>query len=35
MIRGFLESLRRHVLSENLMLEALLAAKSEKREVFG
>jgi hemerythrin-like domain-containing protein len=35
MIRGFLESLRRHILSENLMLEALLAAKSEKREVFG
>jgi hypothetical protein len=27
--------LRRHILSENLMLEALLAAKSEKREVFG
>lgn len=35
MIRGFLENLRRHILSENLMLEALLAAKSEQREVFG
>lgn len=35
MIRGFLESLRRHILSEKLMIEALLAAKSEQREVFG
>ncbi|QNQ64072.1 hemerythrin domain-containing protein [Brucella sp. 6810] len=35
MVRGFLESLRRHILSEKLMLEALLAAKSEQREVFG
>ncbi len=35
MVRGFMESLRRHILSEKLMLEALLAAKSEQREVFG
>ncbi|GLU26196.1 hemerythrin domain-containing protein [Brucella sp. NBRC 12950] len=35
MICGFLESLRRHILSEDLMLEALLAAESEKRKVFG
>ncbi|MGU3400678.1 hemerythrin domain-containing protein [Brucellaceae bacterium D45D] len=35
MIRGFIESLRRHILSEKLMIEALLAAKSEQREVFG
>lgn len=35
MLRGFLESVRRHILSEKLMIEALLAAKSEEREVFG
>ncbi len=35
MMCGFLESLRRHILSEKLMIEALLAAKSEQREVFG
>ncbi|NKC23181.1 hemerythrin domain-containing protein [Ochrobactrum oryzae] len=35
MMRGFMESVRRHILSEKLMIEALLAAKSEQREVFG
>ncbi|WP_139975659.1 hemerythrin domain-containing protein [Ochrobactrum sp. CGA5] len=35
MVRGFMESVRRHILSEKLMIEALLAAKSEEREVFG
>ena len=35
MVRGFMESVRRHILSEKLMIEALLAAKPEEREVFG
>lgn len=35
MLRGFMESVRRHILSEKLMIEALLVAKSEEREVFG
>lgn len=34
MLLGFLEGLRRHVSSERLMLETLLAAKAEGREVF-
>ncbi|MBU3962613.1 MAG: hemerythrin domain-containing protein [Alphaproteobacteria bacterium] len=34
MLRGFLEGLRRHVSSERLMIETLLAAKAERREVF-
>ncbi|MEN5246921.1 hemerythrin domain-containing protein [Brucella pseudintermedia] len=34
MVRGFIESVRRHILSEKLMIEALLAAKSGEREVF-
>lgn len=34
MIGGFQECLRRHVLSERMMLEALLAARSEERAVF-
>lgn len=34
MLRGFLEGLRRHVSSERLMIETLLAAKAEGREVF-
>lgn len=34
MLLGFLEGLRRHVASERLMLETLVAAKAEGREVF-
>jgi hemerythrin-like domain-containing protein len=34
MIGGFQESLRRHVFSEKMLLEALLAAKAESRNVF-
>jgi hemerythrin-like domain-containing protein len=34
MLLGFLEGLRRHVSSERLMIETLLAAKAEGREVF-
>ncbi|NML76966.1 hemerythrin domain-containing protein [Rhizobium sp. S-51] len=34
MLQGFLEGLRRHVSSERLMMETLLAAKAEGREVF-
>ena len=34
MISGFQECLRRHVQSERLMLEALLAARAEERAVF-
>jgi len=34
MIGGFQESLRRHVFSEKMMLEALISAKAEGREVF-
>lgn len=34
MTSGFLESLRRHVHAEKLMLETLLAAKAEGREIF-
>ena len=35
MLSGFQESLRRHVFSEKMLLESLLAAKAEAREVFG
>ena len=35
MLGGFQESLRRHVFSEKMILESLLAAKAEAREVFG
>jgi iron-sulfur cluster repair protein YtfE (RIC family) len=34
MIGGFQESLRRHVFSEQMILEALLSAKAEARDVF-
>lgn len=34
MMTGFQECLRRHVQSERLMLEALLAARAEERAVF-
>ena len=34
MIGGFQESLRRHVFSEQMILETLLAAKAEARDVF-
>ena len=34
MIGGFQESLRRHVLAERIMLEALIAARFEARTVF-
>ncbi len=34
MIGGFQESLRRHVYSEKMILEALLSAKAEARDVF-
>lgn len=34
MLQGFLEALRRHVSSERLMIETLLAAKAEGRDVF-
>lgn len=34
MIVGFQESLRRHVFSEKMILEALLSAKAEARDVF-
>lgn len=34
MVLGFQECLRRHVQSERLMLEALLAARAEERAVF-
>lgn len=34
MLRSFLECLRRHVSTEKLMMEALLAAESEEREIF-
>ena len=34
MIGGFQESLRRHVLTERIMLEALIAARFEARAVF-
>ena len=35
MLSGFQESLRRHVFSEKMILETLIAAKAEAREVFG
>nr|WP_298097300.1 hemerythrin domain-containing protein [uncultured Shinella sp.] len=35
MLGGFQESLRRHVFSEKTILESLLAAKAEAREIFG
>lgn len=34
MLTGFLECLRRHVSTEKLMMEALLAAEAEEREIF-
>ena len=34
MLHGFQEALRRHIQTESLLLEALLAAKSEQREIF-
>jgi hemerythrin-like domain-containing protein len=34
MLRSFLECLRRHVSTEKLMMEALLAAEAEEREIF-
>lgn len=34
MIVGFQEALRRHVFSEKMMLEALLSARAEDRNVF-
>lgn len=34
MINGFQESLRRHVFSEQMILETLIAAKAEARDVF-
>lgn len=34
MFHGFLEGVRRHVSSEKLMIEALLAAQSEGREIL-
>ena len=34
MISGFQESLRRHVFSEQMILETLIAAKAEARDVF-
>lgn len=34
MLCSFLECLRRHVSTEKLMMEALLAAESEEREIF-
>jgi hemerythrin-like domain-containing protein len=35
MLGGFQESLRRHVFSEKMVLESLLAAKAEARDIFG
>lgn len=35
MLGGFQESLRRHVFSEKLILESLLAAKDDERQIFG
>lgn len=35
MLGGFQENLRRHVFSEKMILETLLAARSEEREIFG
>jgi len=34
MLSGFLEGLRRHVSTEKLMMETLLAAEAEGREIF-
>ena len=34
LLNGFLESIRRHVLSEKLIIEALLVAKAEGREIL-
>jgi len=34
MLTGFLECLRRHVSTEKLLMEALLAAEAEEREIF-
>jgi hypothetical protein len=34
MIGGFQESLRRHVFSEKMILEALLSAREQSRDVF-
>ncbi|PZU21165.1 MAG: calcium-binding protein [Shinella sp.] len=34
MMRGFAETLRRHLHAETLMIETLLAAKAEGREIF-
>lgn len=34
MTRGFVENLRRHVNAEKMMIETLLAAKAEGREIF-
>lgn len=35
MMRGFAENLRRHMRSEAMMIETLLAAKAEGRGIFG
>ena len=35
MLGGFQESLRRHVFSEKLLVERLLAAKDDERKIFG
>ena len=35
MLAGFQESLRRHVFSEKMILESLLAAKDDERKIFG
>ena len=35
MLAGFQESLRRHVFSEKMILESLLAAKHNERKIFG
>lgn len=34
LLHGFQEALRRHIHAESLLMEALLAAKSEAREIF-
>ncbi|MCJ8151671.1 hemerythrin domain-containing protein [Shinella sedimenti] len=35
MLAGFQESLRRHLFSEKIILESLLAAKDDERKIFG
>lgn len=35
MLAGFQESLRRHLFSEKMILESLLAAKDDERKIFG